>query len=168
MKKLYSLPQLAPIIQDLKKRGKRIVLANGCFDLIHVGHIRYLKESKNLGNILVLALNSDTSVEKLKGKGRPILNEKERVEILSSLACVDYITIFQENDVNNILLLLKPHIHAKGSDYTTDSVPEKETVKRYGGRAAITGGPKVRSTSDIIETIKSQFGQTIKNKFKNG
>jgi rfaE bifunctional protein nucleotidyltransferase chain/domain len=158
LNKLYSLPQLAPIIQDLKKIGKQIILANGCFDLIHVGHIRYLVESKELGDILVLALNSDASVAKLKGKGRPILDEKERVEILSSLSCVDYITIFQENDVNNILLLLKPHIHAKGSDYTTDSVPEKETVKHYGGRVAITGGPKVRSTSDIIEAIKSKFG----------
>jgi len=153
VKKFYPLTQLKQIIQDEKKKGNTIVLANGCFDLIHVGHIRYLKESRKTGDILVVALNNDSSVRKIKGKGRPILSESERIEILSSFSCVDYITTFDETNVEKVLLALKPHIHAKGSDYTKESVPEKETVLRYGGKIAITGGPKVRSTSDIIKAI---------------
>ena len=116
-----------------------------------------MKESKIQGDILVVAINSDSSVGKLKGKGRPILSEKDRAEILSSFSFVDYITIFQEENVDNILLALKPHVHAKGSDYTTETVPEKETVRSYGGKIAITGGPKVRSTSDILEDIASKM-----------
>lgn len=136
------------------------MLANGCFDLIHVGHIRYLSESKGQGDILVVALNSDSSVHRLKGKGRPILNEDERAEIISSFDCVDYVTFFDELNVEKILLALKPDIHAKGSDYTRDTVPEKETVKEYGGAIAITGGPKVRSTSQLIEEIASRMRET--------
>lgn len=136
------------------------MLANGCFDLIHVGHIRYLSESKGQGDILVVALNSDSSVRRLKGKGRPILNEDERAEIISSFACVDYVTFFDEINVEKVLLALKPDIHAKGSDYTRDTVPEKETVKEYGGAIAITGGPKVRSTSRLIEEIASRMQDT--------
>jgi len=153
VKKFYLLPQLKQIIQDEKKKGNTIVLANGCFDLIHVGHIRYLKGSRKTGDILVVALNSDSSIRKIKGKGRPILSESERIEILSSFSCVDYITTFDETNVEKVLLALKPNIHAKGSDYTKESVPEKETVLSYGGKIAITGGPKVRSTSDILKAI---------------
>lgn len=153
MKKSYPLPQLKKIIEKEKKKGKRVVLANGCFDLIHVGHIRYLRESKQKGDILVLALNSDSSIRKLKGEGRPILNEKERVEILSSFLFIDYITVFDEKNVNKVLLALKPDIHAKGSDYTEETVPEKETVKKYGGGIVITGGPKVKSASQLIKQI---------------
>jgi len=153
VKKFYSLAQLKQIIQDEKEKGNTIVLANGCFDLIHVGHIRYLRESRKTGDILVVALNSDSSVRKIKGKGRPILSESERIEILSSFSCVDYITTFDETNVEKVLLALKPHIHAKGSDYTKESVPEKETVLSYGGKIAITGGPKIRSTSDIIKAV---------------
>lgn len=129
------------------------MLANGCFDLIHIGHIRYLKESKKRGDILVVALNSDASIRKLKGKGRPVLNQEERAEVISSFSFVDYITFFKEANVAKVLLALKPDIHAKGSDYTEETVPEKETVKKYGGKIAITGGPKVKSTSRIIEEI---------------
>jgi len=160
LKKIYPLPQLISIIQEEKQNGKHIVLANGCFDLIHIGHTRYLKESKMQGDILVVAINSDSSVRKLKGKGRPILSEKDRAEILSSFSFVDYITVFREENVDNVLLTLKPHVHAKGSDYTTETVPEKETVRSYGGKIAITGGPKVRSTSDILKDIAKK----IKNK----
>lgn len=134
-----------------------MVLANGCFDLIHIGHIRYLKESKKKGDILVVALNSDSSVRKLKGKGRPILNENERAEIISSFSFVDYITFFNEEKVDKVLLSLKPHVHAKGSDYTEETVPEKETVQDYGGKIAITGGPKVKSTSKLIEEIAAKI-----------
>lgn len=157
MKKLHTLDQLKDIIPEEKERGKRIVLANGCFDLIHVGHVRYLKESKNQGDILLVALNSDSSVRTLKGKGRPILAEEERVPIISSFSFVDYVTVFAELDVKNILLELKPDIHAKGSDYTVKTVPERETVLGYGGGIAITGGPKIRSTSDIIQEIQQRI-----------
>lgn len=157
MKKLYKLSQLAKIIQEHKKGGQKIVLANGCFDLIHVGHIRYLKESKKKGDVLVLALNSDSSIRNLKGEGRPILNQIERVEITSSFYFVDYITFFDEPNVEKALLALKPDIHAKGSDYTEETVPEKETVKGYGGMIAITGGPKIKSTSELIKEIASKI-----------
>lgn len=157
MKKLYKLSQLAKIIQEHKKGGQKIVLANGCFDLIHVGHIRYLKESKKKGDVLVLALNSDSSIRNLKGEGRPILNQIERVEITSSFYFVDYITFFDEQNVEKALLALKPDIHAKGSDYTEETVPEKETVKGYGGMIAITGGPKIKSTSELIKEIASKI-----------
>ena len=157
MKKLYTLSRLTKIIQEHKKRGQKVVLANGCFDLIHVGHIRYLKESKKKGDVLVLALNSDSSIRKLKGEGRPILNQKERVDIASSFYFIDYITFFDEPNVEKVLLALKPNIHAKGSDYTEETVPEKETVKGYGGTIAITGGPKIKSTSQLIKEIASRI-----------
>ena len=154
MKKIYSLDQLSDIIKSLKRAGKTIVFANGCFDLIHVGHIRYLKEAKELGDILVVALNSDSSVHRLKGKGRPYINENERAVILSAFSFVDYLTIFAEDNVEKVLLSLKPDIHAKGSDYTVETVPERETVLSYGGKIAITGGAKVRSTSEIMKEKK--------------
>lgn len=157
MKKLYTLSQLTRIIQEHKKRGQKVVLANGCFDLIHIGHIRYLKESKKKGDILVLALNSDSSIRKLKGEGRPILNQEERADIASSFYFIDYITFFDEPNVEKVLLALKPDIHAKGSDYTEETVPEKETVKGYGGTIAITGGPKIKSTSQLIKEIASRI-----------
>jgi len=133
------------------------VLANGCFDLIHVGHIRYLKESKKRGDILVVALNSDSSVRKLKGKGRPILSENQRAEIISSFSFVDYVTFFKEKNVERVLRTLKPHVHAKGSDYSVETVPERDTVREYGGEIAITGGPKIKSTSEVIEEIVTRL-----------
>jgi rfaE bifunctional protein nucleotidyltransferase chain/domain len=155
LKKLYTLLQLKKNISEQKKKGKKIVLANGCFDLIHAGHIRYLKESKKKGDILVVALNNDSSVRSLKGKGRPILRQRERADILSSFYFVDYITFFKDPTVEKVLLGLKPSIHAKGSDYTEETVPEKEIVKSYGAKVAITGGPKIRSTSQVIGRIVS-------------
>jgi rfaE bifunctional protein nucleotidyltransferase chain/domain len=157
LKKLHSLEQLTKIIREHKQKGEKVVLANGCFDLIHVGHTRYLKGSKDEGDVLVVALNSDSSVRELKGKGRPILQEKERANIISSFDCVDYVIFFDELDVEKILLALEPDIHAKGSDYTENTVPEKETVKQYGGTIAITGGPKVKSTSQLIKEIASKI-----------
>ena len=157
LKKLYPLEQLTNIIQEQKGKGRKVVLANGCFDLIHVGHIRYLREAKDRGDILVVALNSDSSIRSLKGRGRPILEAKERAEILSSFYFVDYVTFFDELNVERVLLALQPDIHAKGSDYTEDTVPEKETVRLYGGSISITGGPKVRSTSQLIEEITEKL-----------
>ena len=153
MKKLKTLTEIKKIISAQKKRGKKIVLANGCFDLIHAGHIRYLEDAKKRGDILVVAINSDSSIRKLKGKERPILPERERAEILSSFYFVDLITIFKEPNVEKILLALKPDIHAKGSDYTKGTVPERGTVKKYGGAIYIAGGPKIRNTSEIIKKI---------------
>jgi len=157
LKKIYSLDKLKPIIEKHKLDGEKIVLANGCFDLIHVGHVRYLKESKKQGDVLVVALNSDSSVRKLKGKARPILLEKERAEIIASFYFVDYVTFFNEAKVEQVLLALKPQVHAKGSDYTVDTVPERETVKKYGGETAITGGPKIKSTSEVIREIAAKL-----------
>lgn len=155
MKKYHPLAELKKIIKKEKEEGKIVVLANGCFDLLHAGHIHYLKGAKKLGDILVVAMNSDSSVRKLKGKGRPLLGEEERMEILSSFSCVDYLTIFDEKTVEKVLRALKPHLHVKGSDYSEESVPEKDIVKSYGGKVAIAGGPKVRSTSEIINKILS-------------
>jgi rfaE bifunctional protein nucleotidyltransferase chain/domain len=157
LKKLHTLDQLKKILQVKRQEGKRIVLANGGFDLIHVGHIRYLKEAKKEGDILLVALNSDSSVRKLKGPGRPILAEDERSEIISSFYFVDYVIIFSEDTVNNILRTLRPDVHAKGSDYTKETVPERSTVLEYGGKIAITGGPKVRSASDLFHLITSKI-----------
>jgi rfaE bifunctional protein nucleotidyltransferase chain/domain len=153
VKKLKSLLQLRTIVTRNRKKGRTIVLANGGFDLVHAGHVRYLRAAKTHGDVLIVALNSDASIRKLKGPGRPILPAKERAEIIGSFAFVDYVTIFGEPDVEKILLALRPDVHAKGSDYTRATVPERETVRSYGGRIAIAGGPKIRSTSEVIPGI---------------
>lgn len=160
MKKLKTLDQLKTIIALERRQGRTIVLANGGFDLIHAGHVRYLEEAKRRGDVLVVAVNSDASVRKLKGSGRPILPQAERAEILASFSCVDYVTIFKEPNVENILRTLNPDVHAKGSDYNEDTVPERETVRAYGGKIAITGGPKIRSTSKIIPRILARMKHT--------
>jgi rfaE bifunctional protein nucleotidyltransferase chain/domain len=151
--KFKSLSELRLVITAEKAKGKTVVLANGCFDLFHVGHIRYLRAAKAKGDVLVVALNSDASVRRLKGRGRPILPQKERAEILAAFSFVDYVTIFSESMVTKVLLVLKPDIHVKGSDYSKETVPEKDTVKAYGGRVAIVGGPKIRNTSQVIRDI---------------
>jgi len=151
--KLRTLAELVPIVARLKRKGRRVVLANGCFDLIHAGHVRYLEDARRRGDVLVVAINSDASVRRLKGRGRPILPAGERAEILAAFAAVDYVTIFGEPNVERILGALEPHVHAKGSDYTKATVPERETVKAYGGAIAIAGGPKIRNTTDIIGRI---------------
>jgi len=146
-------------LKSEKAKGRVIVLANGCFDLFHAGHIRYLRAAKAKGDILVVAINSDRSVRSLKGKGRPIMEQQERAEILTSFSFVDYVTIFGEPTVTRVLQALKPDVHVKGSDYTRETVPEKDTVKGYGGRVAIVGGPKIRNTSEVIKSIASKLGK---------
>jgi len=146
-------------MESERAKGKVIVLANGCFDLFHAGHIRYLRAAKAKGDILVVAINSDRSVRSLKGKGRPIMEQQERAEILNSFSFVDYVTIFGEPTVTRVLLALKPDVHVKGSDYTRETVPEKDTVKGYGGRVAIVGGPKIRNTSEVIKSIAARMGK---------
>lgn len=157
MDKFKRLSELRRIIAAEKARGKKIVLANGCFDLFHVGHIRYLRAARAKGDVLVVALNSDSSVRRLKGKDRPILPQKERAEILASFSFVDYVTIFSEPMVTRVLLTLKPDIHVKGSDYSRETVPERDTVKAYGGRVAIVGGPKIRNTSQVTQNIAARM-----------
>lgn len=137
--------------------GKRVVLANGCFDILHVGHVRYLEGARKLGDALVVAINSDQSVRALKGPGRPILNQDERVALVSALRCVDYVVVFDEPDVTRILGTLHPSIHAKGTDYTEATVPERDHVRAYGGRVAIAGDPKDHSTRDVIRRIKDTY-----------
>lgn len=156
LSKFYTLEKLIDVLAEERKKNKTIALANGGFDLIHIGHVRYLKGAKKTADILVVALNSDCSLKKLKGESRAVMNEKERIRIISSFECVDYVTIFRENTADNILLTLKPDFHCKGSDYTKDTVPEKDTVKSYGGKIAIVGGNKVRSTSEIILEIRGR------------
>jgi len=156
--KYFPLPRLAEEITREKGKGRTIVLANGGFDLIHVGHVRYLQQAKALGDVLVVALNSDSSLRGLKGLGRALIDEDGRVRIISALACVDYVTLFSEPTVERVLLAITPHYQCKGSDYTRDSIPERDIVRGYGGRLAIVGGRKVRSTSQVIRRIKELYG----------
>lgn len=138
-----------------REKGARIVLANGCFDILHAGHVRYLQGARALGDLLVVGINADRQVAVLKGAGRPVMGERERAEIVASLESVDLVTIFNEPTVENLLLALKPDIHAKGTDYTEETVPERDVVRSYGGRVAIVGDPKNHSTSEILDRISA-------------
>jgi rfaE bifunctional protein nucleotidyltransferase chain/domain len=150
--KVLGRDQLQRQVEAWRSAGDRITLANGCFDLLHVGHVRYLHAAKGLGGRLVVALNSDESVRSLKGEGRPLMPAEERAEILAGLADVDAVVIFHERDVRAIIREIHPDIHAKGTDYTAESVPEGDVVREYGGRVAIVGDPKNHSASEIIRT----------------
>lgn len=146
--KLRGLEQLAESLS-----GKKVVLANGCFDILHVGHLRYLKGARSLGDVLVVAINSDQSVRAIKDPGRPILDEHERVALVSALECVDYVVLFDEPDVTRVLKTLRPAVHAKGTDYTEETVPERDVVRAHGGDVRITGDAKDHSTREIIQRI---------------
>jgi rfaE bifunctional protein nucleotidyltransferase chain/domain len=141
-------------VSDERSGGTKIILANGCFDIIHAGHIRYLAGAKELGGFLVVGLNSDKQVGMLKGDGRPYINERERAEIIASLRFVDVVTIFEEPTVNELIDAIRPDIHAKGTDYTTETVPERDRVRSYGGRVAIVGDPKDHSSTDLIKAVR--------------
>jgi D-beta-D-heptose 7-phosphate kinase/D-beta-D-heptose 1-phosphate adenosyltransferase len=155
--KIKKRDDLRRIIQDLKAKGKRIIFTNGCFDLLHIGHVRYLEEAKSLGDILVVGVNSDASVRGLKGPNRPILPEEERAEILSGLGCVDYVTIFDEPTPFNLISLLLPHVLVKGGDWTKEETVGWETVERTGGEVVILSFVEGASTSHLIETILKRF-----------
>jgi len=150
--KILNRTELRQRVEEWRRSGDRIVLANGNFDLLHVGHVRYLHGAKGLGGKLVVAINSDQSVRTLKGEGRPIMPEDERAEIVAALADVDAVVIFPELDVRAIIREVRPDIQAKGTDYTADSVPERGTVAEYGGRVAIVGDPKDHSTTEILRS----------------
>lgn len=151
--KLHSLESLKIIVARLKQEGKTVIFGNGCFDLLHVGHIRYLQGSRALGDVLIVGLNSDVSVRRIKGPQRPLMPQEERAEILSALTAVDFIVIFDDPTVEGLLLALQPHVHCKGTDYTEETVPERGIVLSYGGRIAIVGDPKDHSTRDLIQEI---------------
>jgi D-glycero-beta-D-manno-heptose 1-phosphate adenylyltransferase len=158
---MHSNPYFAPVLsigrvigetERLRSIGQRIILANGCFDLIHVGHLRYLAAAKELGGCLIVALNSDRQTKILKGEGRPLISENERAEIISGLKCVDIVTIFDEPTVENVIRSIRPDFHAKGTDYTEETVPERDIVRECGGKVAIVGDPKDHSSSEMIES----------------
>ena len=151
-RKILERGQLRTSVEEWRRAGERIVLANGNFDLLHVGHVRYLRGAKELGGKLVVAVNSDASVRVLKGDGRPITPEQERAEIVAALADVDAVVVFPELDVRALIRELHPDIQAKGTDYTTETVPERDAVGEYGGRVAIVGDHKDHSTSEIIRS----------------
>lgn len=150
--KILSRIELRARVEEWRRAGDRITLANGSFDLLHVGHVRYLRGAKALGGRLVVAINSDESVRALKGEGRPVMPADERAEIVAALADVDAIVIFSELDVRPIIREIQPDVQAKGTDYTADTVPERDVVAEYGGRVAIVGDPKDHSTSGIIRS----------------
>ena len=150
--KVLSRAKLHQRVEEWRRAGQSITLANGAFDLLHVGHVRYLRGAKALGGKLVVAINSDESVRVLKGEGRPVMPEQDRAEIVAALADVDAVVIFPELDVRAIIREIRPDIQAKGTDYTAESVPEREAVLEYGGRVEIVGDPKHHSTSEIIRS----------------
>jgi rfaE bifunctional protein nucleotidyltransferase chain/domain len=157
VQKIFAAAQLAAQVQQWRSAGDKIILTNGCFDLLHVGHVRYLRAAKQLGGRLIVAVNSDASTRSLKGEGRPRVPCDERAELLAALSDVDAVTVFDAPDVTELVRLLRPDIHAKGTDYTAESVPERDVVLACGGRVAIVGGPKDHSTTDLLrrEWLKS-------------
>jgi rfaE bifunctional protein nucleotidyltransferase chain/domain len=152
--KIVTRDELRRRADSWRAAGEKITLANGCFDLLHVGHVRYLHAAKQLGGRLIVAINSDDSVRKLKGEGRPLMPAEERAEILAALADVDAVVIFPEPDVRALIREIRPDVHAKGTDYSADSVPERDAVIECGGRVEIVGDPKNHSATDIIRRME--------------
>jgi len=157
MGQVVSLEYLLKHRAHWKSEGRVVVFTNGCFDLLHVGHIRCIQEAAQLGDILVVGVNSDASVRSYKGKGRPLQDESSRCALIAALRGVDYVTVFDEPSADPLLRKLQPDIHAKGTDYTEENVPERQTVLSYGGRIAITGDLKSHSTRDLIAEIRSRY-----------
>jgi rfaE bifunctional protein nucleotidyltransferase chain/domain len=153
-KKILPWESLLEILGARRRKGERIVLANGCFDLLHAGHVRYLEGARQEGDILVVAVNSDSSVRPLKGPGRPILSQDARAELVAALRAVDYVTVFDEPHVETLLETLRPEVHAKGTDYTPETVPERAAAVRLGVRVAIVGDPKRHSTRQILARLR--------------
>jgi rfaE bifunctional protein nucleotidyltransferase chain/domain len=153
MGEVVTRDRLAEAVRALRDEGRSIAFANGCFDILHVGHVRYLQAAAQEADILIVALNDDDSVRRLKGAGRPILPASDRAELVAALRCVDVVVVFSETTVGPLLEHLRPDVHCKGTDYTVDSVPERDIVKAYGGRTAIVGDPKDHSTRELLARI---------------
>ena len=152
--KIHEVGELAERVVSLRTAGRTVALANGLFDVLHVGHLRYLQGAKSEADVLVVALNSDSSARKLKGPSRPIVPERERAELLAGFECVDFVTVFDDDNVESLLETLRPDVHCKGTDYTVESVPERDTVLSFGGRIAIVGDPKDHDTSALIQRLR--------------
>lgn len=152
--KILARAELARRLNQHRNNGQKIVLANGCFDILHAGHVRYLEGARREGDVLVVGVNSDSSMRGLKGAGRPVLTAADRAELVAALQAVDYVLIFEEPDVRSLLRELRPDVHAKGTDYTVDTVPERDEAARLGIRVAIVGDPKQHSTRGLIERIR--------------
>lgn len=147
---------LADALARERAAGKRIAFANGCFDVLHVGHVRYLQDAARVADVLVVGVNGDASVRTLKGDGRPVMNEQERAELISALRGVSYVTIFHDTSPRRLLAELKPDFHCKGTDYTAESVPEADVVASYGGKVVIAGDPKDHSTTELLQRMRGQ------------
>jgi rfaE bifunctional protein nucleotidyltransferase chain/domain len=156
--KVRPLSEVVRAVDSARAEGKRVVLANGVFDLLHVGHVRYLEAARALGDVLVVGVNSDASTRAYKGPTRPIVPEAERAEVVAALACTDWVVVFEESDARSLIRALRPEVHAKGTDYTAATVPEREEVEAYGGKVAITGDPKDHSTSALAQRMGSKSG----------
>ncbi len=157
MEKRVDLETARHIAEEARGAGKRVVLANGCFDLVHVGHIRYLQGAKAEGDLLIVAVNGDRSVRALKGEGRPLMSVDERTEVVAAMEVVDVVVVFEENTVTSLIEALRPDVHCKGTDYTEGTVPERDVTERSGGRTRIVGDPKDHSTRDLIGTVVERF-----------
>jgi len=153
---VLELPDIVTEVANVRSAGSTVVLANGCFDLLHVGHIRYLVGAKALGDVLVVGINSDRQAKFLKGEGRPFMPAIERAELVAALCCVDFVTVFDQQTVEELIRAIRPDFHAKGTDYTTDSVPERDIVREYGGTVVIVGDPKDHSSSKLIEIVSGR------------
>jgi rfaE bifunctional protein nucleotidyltransferase chain/domain len=151
--KILQREDLAEIVRTAQDEGKVVVFTNGCFDLLHIGHVRYLEEAKELGDLLIVGINSDSSVRRLKGDGRPFVPQEERAEIISALGCVDFVTIFEEDTPEELLRLLKPDWHVKGGDYKPSEIPEASVVKEYGGKVKVLSWVPNHSTSKLAENL---------------
>jgi rfaE bifunctional protein nucleotidyltransferase chain/domain len=154
--KVTTVTSLKEICEAARRDHKTIAFANGCFDLLHVGHTRYLQGARAEGDLLIVGINADASVRKLKGPNRPLQNEEDRALLVAALHAVDWVVIFPEDTVENLLLALRPDVHCKGTDYTPETVPERETVKSYGGRVAIVGDPKDHNTSTLLARLRTR------------
>lgn len=153
MSKRVTLEQAAALAAQWREEGKTVALANGVFDLLHVGHVRYLQGAKAMADCLVVAVNSDASTRAVKGPTRPVISESERAELLEALSCTDAVLIFSEPDVRTVLRAIRPNLHVKGTDYTPESIPERAEVEAWGGRVAVAGDPKDHSTSELVKKL---------------
>jgi len=152
--KIATLAEVEARVEEARRAGKTVALANGCFDVLHVGHVRYLQGARREADVLVVGLNGDDSVRRLKGPGRPVLGEQDRALLVAAVRAVDHVVVFGEDDVKGLLLALRPDVHCKGTDYTAETVPEKDVVRSYGGRVAIVGDPKDHDTRSLLRRIR--------------
>jgi rfaE bifunctional protein nucleotidyltransferase chain/domain len=157
--KIASLADVQARVEEARRSGRTVALANGCFDVLHVGHVRYLQGAKREADVLVVGVNGDQSVSRLKGAGRPLMDEQDRALLVAAVRAVDHVVVFAEDDVTRLLLALRPDVHCKGTDYTPETVPEREVVRSYGGRIAIVGDPKDHDTRSLLRRIRGEAAE---------